>query len=421
MLVNCPVVPDGSRANFRIGGGSAALVTGWYKGKTVKYLSFEEKALTGAAVPTSPIYVAFNVNPNQPGGGPGSGFKAEAASAQTHNVVATLPSDAAYSPLWSVNVYDNAAFTAVKDLATAIAAPQLGRGVASVNCPVVEVTAARTVKDPASAAKVPVDRFSDQAGTLMRRSASPALPGADQPIDFDQPPFVTQGLGPRGEKVRYYNFDVQPTAPAPIYVFFRAGEGTPLAGQLNVVDVVPGEQGYNDFWQVHKVTVPASYLANSATSKADITGAGFPVEATPMLVNCPVVPDGSKATLRIGGGAPGLTTGWYRGKTVRYFSFEEKALTGAAVPTSPIYVAFNVNPNQPNGGPGSGFRSEPGSTQTHNVVAALPADPGYSPLWAVDVYDNGAFPTVKDLATAMAAPQLGAGVARVNCPVVEVK
>lgn len=281
--------------------------------------------------------------------------------------------------------------------------------------------AAATVKDPATVAKMPVDRFSDQAGMLMRRSAAPMLPGPDQAIDFDKAPFITQGLGPRGEKVRYYNFDVQPTAPAPIYVFFRPGEAMPVAGQLNVVDVVPGDQGYSDFWQVHKVTVPASFVANTVTSRAEIMAAGLTTQATAMLVNCPIVPDGSKATLRIGGGSPALMTGWYKGKTVKYFSFEEKALTGAAVPTSPIYVAFNVNPNQPGGGPGSGFSVEPGSSQTHNVVATVPSDAGYSPLWSVNVYDNVAFAAVKDLATATTAPQLGAGVATVNCPVVEVK
>lgn len=113
-------------------------------------------------------------------------------------------------------------------------------------------------KDPATTAKVSVDRFSDKAGHLMQRSATPALPAANQPIAFDSgEPFITAGLGPRGEHVRYYNFDVQPTVPAPIYAFFRAG-GLPVDGQLNVVDVVPGDPGYNDFWQVHKVTVPSS-------------------------------------------------------------------------------------------------------------------------------------------------------------------
>jgi hypothetical protein len=276
-------------------------------------------------------------------------------------------------------------------------------------------------KDPATAAKVSVDRFSDQAATLMKRSATPALPAANTPVNFDAgEPFITAGLGPRGEHVRYYNFDVQPTTPAPIYAFFRAG-GIAVDGQLNVVDVVPGDPGYNDFWQVHKVTVPSSYVPNSVTSLAEITAAGFAIEPTQMLVNCPVVPDGSMAKLRFSGDGSSLHSGWYKGMVVKYFTFDEKALGGATVPVAPIFVTFNVNPDKQGGGPGSGFVTEPGSAQTHNVVTVLPADTGYSPLWSVDVYDDSAFATVTNLPTAQAAPQLGSGVASVNCPIVEVK
>src|SRR5690242_10166149 len=46
-------------------------------------------------------------------------------------------------------------------------------------------------KDPATAAKAAIDRFSDAAGHLQKRSASPALPGPNQPVDFDQGPFIT--------------------------------------------------------------------------------------------------------------------------------------------------------------------------------------------------------------------------------------
>jgi len=83
-------------------------------------------------------------------------------------------------------------------------------------------------------------------------------------------------------------------------------------------------------------------------------------------------------------------------------------------------VTFNVNPGQPNGGPGSGFLTEPNSPQTHNVPFTLPGDPGYSPLWLVSVYDNADFPSVRDRATALKAKVLGPGVATVNCPIVSV-
>lgn len=276
--------------------------------------------------------------------------------------------------------------------------------------------------DPATASRVAVDRFSADAGNLFVRDSTNGLPEADAPIDFDQGPFITKGLGPSGEVVEYYNFDVMPTQPAPIYVLFRDGESAPVQGQLNIIDVIPGDSGYNDFWHVHKVTVPADYVANTVASLDGIVAEGYTIEATDILVNCPVVPDGSTATKRAGGGAAGLIEGWYRDQVVTYFSFEEKALTttpsSPTVPLSPIYVTFNINPDEDGGGPPSGFVTEGTTDQTHNVVATLPSDADYSPLWVVNAYDNADFDSVSDLATAMAATILGQGIATVNCPLV---
>jgi hypothetical protein len=88
-------------------------------------------------VPLSPIYVCFNINPGEPGGGPSSGFVSD-STGRTHNVTATLPEDMFYSPLWSVNIYDNADFNLVHDLTSAQMANILVMGAANVNCPVVE-------------------------------------------------------------------------------------------------------------------------------------------------------------------------------------------------------------------------------------------------------------------------------------------
>jgi hypothetical protein len=117
------------------------LVQGWYKEKIVSYFTFEEKGITAISgkVPASPIYVCFNINPADTGGGPASGFKTETGTDKTHNVVATIPSSASYSPLWSVNAYDNAEFDDVDDLTAAQAATSAGSGLALVNCPVVTV------------------------------------------------------------------------------------------------------------------------------------------------------------------------------------------------------------------------------------------------------------------------------------------
>ncbi|MCB0700074.1 MAG: hypothetical protein H6551_11270 [Chitinophagales bacterium] len=276
-------------------------------------------------------------------------------------------------------------------------------------------------KDPATAEVVSVDRFSSTAGMLMVRDANNGLPGPNVAINYDQAPFITKGLGPSGQMVEYYNFDVQSTTPAPIYVLFKEGSTTPVDGQLNIINVIPGDAGYNDFWQVVKVAVPADYVANLVTSYSEIVEKGYATSTTDMLVNCPVVPKGSTANKKLGGGANQLTMGWYKGKVVHYFSFEEKKLMGSTVPVSPIYVTFNINPNMMGGGPASGFVSEMGNMQTHNVVATIPSDASYSPLWLVNVYDNMDFANVGNLSQAQMANILATGVANVNCPIVSIQ
>jgi hypothetical protein len=269
-----------------------------------------------------------------------------------------------------------------------------------------------------TAPKASIDRFSAAAGHLQVRSAANHLPGANQPINFDQGPFVTHGFGPHGEHVTYYNLDVQPLTPAPWYVLVRQGESTPVKDQMPIVDALPGDSGYSDFHVVIDVTVPTNYRANSVTSAAAIRTAGYPIVKTTSILNTPIVPEGSTAQLRVGGASAALGTGWFDGKTVRYFTFGERALSGSIVPISPIFVSFDKNPGTDGGGPASGFKTEPGTMQTHNVVATLPADAGYSPLWQVSVYDNSAFDQVHDLATLHQAPVLAANVATVNCPIV---
>ena len=275
------------------------------------------------------------------------------------------------------------------------------------------------------APNVRIDRFSDQAAHLFRRSGNPMLPGPDAPINFDQAPFITHGFAPNGDYVSYYNFDVQSTQPAPIFVLFREGASMPVEGQLNIVDVIPGEKAYNDFWNVVKVTVPANYVANQVASLADLMAAGYLTQVTNILVNCPIVPVGSTATVRYQSAMDtGLHKGWYRGKVVSYFNFSEKALAVTAsrkVPLSPIYVTFNKNPNamDAGSGPASGFVTDMMTGRTHNVVETTPEDASYSPLWYVEIYDNQSFAMVRDLATAEAAPLVVDGAATVNCPVVK--
>lgn len=279
--------------------------------------------------------------------------------------------------------------------------------------------------DPAIAPVVSIDRFSDDAGTYFRRSSNPDLPGPNEPIDFDRPPFLSKGLGPNGEIVQYYNFDVMPTDPVPIYVLFREGENTPVEGQLNILDVIPGQDEYSDFWQVYRVTVSPNYKANTITSLNQINSEGYKIEAMDRIVNCPVVPEGSSANnhfMRTEDNE--LDRGWYRGRIVHYFTFSEKPYTinsNNKVSTSQIYVSFRANPGYRGWGLPSGFKTENGNRQTHNVFATLPSDNDYSPLRSVTIYDNYDFTQVSDLATARDANILAEGATTMNFPVVNVK
>lgn len=278
------------------------------------------------------------------------------------------------------------------------------------------------VADSAGAEPIVIDRFSSAAGTLQVRTADNGLPGPGQPVDFDRPPFITQSWGPAGEVIRYYNFDVQPVTPAKMYVFY-AGERE-LAQQHRVVDVIPGQPGYSDFFRIVRVMVPEGHVPDQLRDAAAIVRSGFALVETSSIVNRPIVPRGSQARERLSGAATDPEDGWYRGLRIQWFRFDEATLLagpGQPVPTSPISVTFNKNPDQPGGGPTSGFRTEPGGRQTHNVASSRPGDVDYSPLWSVSIYDNAGFPAVFNEATLLAAPFKARDVATVNCPIVFVQ
>ena len=272
-------------------------------------------------------------------------------------------------------------------------------------------------KDPDQAPIATVDRFSDAAGTLLKRSADNHLPGPNEPIDFDTPPFNVWGLSPAGEPALYYHLDVKSTTPVPVYILYREGEDMPVQEQLDIIDTLPGEQGYNDFRQVWKVWVPKDYVANTITDASMLQQAGYKIEKTDKLLNMAVVPDKSRARVRFNGGHPELQRAWYRGQVAKFFLFDEAPLSvsGDKVPVSPIYDGFTINPGQPGGE--KEFCTDPNSTQTHNVVATMPGDKAYSPLWLRVVYDSAACASVHNLETALQANKVAAKVLFINCPI----
>jgi hypothetical protein len=225
----------------------------------------------------------------------------------------------------------------------------------------------------------------------------------------------------QGRQTFYYDFgsnsatnsDASKVVPAPIFAFATGvdANGNPqlVAGQHNVIDVLPGQPGYSDLWQVNLVMVPSGYVANTIKSVDDIHKSGYQVTATKMLVNCPVVaPNSTLAEPNPASGSTGTTKGWYRGQEVQYFDF------GASPDfTAPIFafatgVDANGNPQLVAG--------------QHNVIDALPGDPGYSPFWHVNLVIVPAGYQANSITSTAQIKQSGFKVIEapkvVNCPVV---
>lgn len=133
-IANWAVVPQGTIAKQTYQGRPVDGYRAWYQGQVAHYLSFDEdlKLTADGKVPDSPIVVIFNN-----GMDPSKGFKAE-TSGQTHNVIATLPGDAAYSSLWKHTIQgDPTGFDKVHDFASATDNKGGELPGILVNCPVV--------------------------------------------------------------------------------------------------------------------------------------------------------------------------------------------------------------------------------------------------------------------------------------------
>lgn len=175
-----------------------------------------------------------------------------------------------------------------------------------------------------------VDRFSDAAGTLLRRSLDPNLPKADEPFSLDDPRFAIVVAGPGGAAARCYNLDVRPAAPNRYYVFYDRIGNYRLA-QFPVIEKAPGDPGYSDLWDIWKVITPdnfreTNWIRDGTTVTrllADPAG-GFSAASTGIYLNAPVVPEGTTAGSKAEGRAGRATRlyAWYRGKRAPFLYFE---------------------------------------------------------------------------------------------------
>jgi hypothetical protein len=204
-----------------------------------------------------------------------------------------------------------------------------------------------------------------------------------------------------GKTVRYFNYGPIQLKPgnklAPIWTFTNGA-----AGQHNIIDVIPGEQGYTPLWQVIKVTWAAGKTARVLTSADDVKKAQsdgeVTVATTSTVVNCPVLGFGQKRV-----------AGFSGGHVIHYYDLGPvKLAPGNAV--VPLYAVTNGVGGQANV---TGDTLVPGQT-------------AYPPLWGIVkvAWKAGA---QKRLLTSFAAIQKAKAAGEVtlaktslvvNCPVV---
>lgn len=219
----------------------------------------------------------------------------------------------------------------------------------------------------------------------------------------------------RGDDVVYYDFGMQSPMPAgnvvgvaPIYAFITGidADGNPqfVEGQHNIVDVVPGDEGYSDLWEVNLVTVPDGYEPDSITSKDALDAAGFEMMKPGLFVNCPVVPAGS--TFENG---EALTQGWYRDARVYYPDFGPNP--AFAIPIWAFITGMDA------GGTPQFVEGQ------RNVIDSLPGDAGYSAFWRVNLVHVPEGYEANTLTAAADVAAFGYEITEtdlmVNCPVVE--
>ncbi len=181
----------------------------------------------------------------------------------------------------------------------------------------------------------------------------------------------------QGRQTFYYEFgtnsavtdDSSQVIPALLYAFIagfdNAGNPLFLGGQHNIVDIIPGDEGYADLWEVIFVIVPDDYVSNSFTSAEQVRNSDYELQEPGIYINYPIVP--ARSTLAEG---EELLSVWYRGQQINYLAFGSNP-----VETAPIYAFI------------TGF-DDAGNPQfvagQNNVIDVIPGDEGYSDFWHVN-------------------------------------
>ena len=240
--------------------------------------------------------------------------------------------------------------------------------------PTEEMMADETPTEEMMADETPTEEMTDEPTATEEMTDEPTA--TEEMMDNEMLKSLVSGWY-RGEEVEYYDFgmntpltDSDNIATAPIWVLVHElmdGEDPQFVeGQHNIVDVVPGDAGYSDLWQVVLVEVPDDYEPDSIRNAADISEMAYPLTETEMYVNCPIVPEGTE----LAGGEP-LVQGWYQDQEVYYPDFGLNPpvaipiwafITGMDAGGNPLFVEGQ-----------------------HNIIDAVPGDDGYSAFWRVNL------------------------------------
>ena len=376
LFVNCPGV--GADSTLEEG---KELTQGWYRGEPVFYPDFGGN--DPVAIPIWAFITGFNDD-----GTP-------AFVEGPNNVIDVVKGEDGYSAFWRVNLVQvdgayegNTLTSAAQVAASGLAVTQTDL---VVNCPVVRPDATTA-------------------------NAEPRAPGVVRSLQPEAKEFDLVEGWYRGEDVVYYDFGMNSpldaatsaVGVAPIYAFANGigADGSPnfVDGQHNVIDLLPGDEGYSDLWQVHIVLVDDDYEAGTITSKAGIDATRYQKQVTNLFVNCPVV--GAGSTLETG---KELVNGYYRERDVFYPDFGGNVAAAIPIWAFVTGVDDDGNPQFVEG--------------QSNIIDAVPADEGYSAFWRVnlvmvdDSYEANSLKSREDVE--------GSGLEVVptdlvvNCPVVE--
>lgn len=130
-----------------------------------------------------------------------------------------------------------------------------------------------------------------------------------------------------GQSTRYWDFGASNDYAIPLYAVMKRDADNALVptGHPNIIDSIPGEEGYSPFWKVFILEVSDKYDDEIFPSFAAVDEAirtGLVVEPTDpgLIVNCPVT--ARDVRMELGGGSAAIappSTFFWQGQSVNYF------------------------------------------------------------------------------------------------------